>query len=110
MARGTTDHPEGDRSERLPLAVVRGIAERTGADPTDLDRPLADVVDPEALGRLFAPQEGSADPAGYVVFRYEGFEVMVDADGGVEVFESSEWDPAVPEVPDGPELTGPVDD
>lgn len=68
-----------DGHERPSMRVVRAVAAANDADPIAL-APLYDVIDPDALDRLFA-----ADAAGSVQFVYEGRDVVVDADGSVTV-------------------------
>jgi len=73
-----------DQSERMVSAIVSGVAACTGRGVTDLP-PLYDVVDPEALERVFASLSGSRRRSndGRIVFTYAGCEVMVD--GGDEL-------------------------
>lgn len=75
-----TQRPRAARttgSDQLATVVVTAIADQEGIDPTDLDPPLYEVVDPEALNRLFA------DTTGRVSFEYHGYLVTVDAEGSV---------------------------
>jgi hypothetical protein len=68
------------------MRVVEEVAAATGVDPVDLDEPLSDVVDPDALDALFSgrhPEDGTA--GGYTSFVYHGCRVTVDADGFVSV-------------------------
>jgi len=77
VSRTTQD----DRS--LSMTVVECLAEATGVSPVDIERPLYDVVDPDALDRLFtAETEGVG---GRVVFELDGHEVTVRDDGSVVV-------------------------
>lgn len=75
----------------LSTAVVKAIAEREGIDPLDMDPPLYDVIDPDALNALFAqPADvGDARLEG-VVFEYNGYEVEVTSDGDVHIEEYDE--------------------
>lgn len=66
-------------------AITEVVAASTGADPSEL-RPLYEVVDPDALDRVFAPTNSDGERTtrtGHVVFRYEGCRVRVTADGCV---------------------------
>lgn len=74
------------RSEDLVLKVVEAIAEHRGVDTDDLDRPVGEVVDPEALARLFSAPDGE----GYVAFRYGDCGVVVHANGEVDVYDAVE--------------------
>ncbi len=79
--RGT---PVADRS--TSQRVIEAVAETTDSDPTEVG-PLYHVVDPEALDNLFAPTPGSGRRGGQVEFTFAGCDVVVRADGSVEVSE-----------------------
>lgn len=86
-----------DRSfgnERTPCqAIVRAIADREGIDVTDLEPPAYDplyaVVDPEALDDLFRTRSDDGSVNASVQFEYAGYDVLVHADGRVEIAEGS---------------------
>jgi len=63
----------------LSTAVVQAVAEAKGVDQTEVETPLAEVIDPEALDSLFR------DGTGRVSFRYLGCSVSVEHNGTVEV-------------------------
>ncbi|WP_121822015.1 HalOD1 output domain-containing protein [Halostella salina] len=65
--------------------VVESVARTEGVDPVDLQPPLNDVVDLDALDALFAPVGGVPRTDGRVEFRYDDYLVAVDADGTVAV-------------------------
>ena len=65
----------------LGLRVVQRVAKRKGIEPADLDRPLHDAVDPDALNRLFR----LTGAPGSVTFQYCGHDVTVDSTGDVEL-------------------------
>jgi hypothetical protein len=58
-------------------AVVETVADAEGVDPVDLEPPLYEVIDAEALDRLFR------GGAGEVTFEYAGYEVTVDSEARV---------------------------
>lgn len=58
-------------TESLSLQVVEAVAESTGVEPTQLQPPLYDVINPEALDSLFRNGDGS------VTFDYCGRTVTV---------------------------------
>lgn len=62
-------------------AVAETIAEAEGTAPTELTPPLYEVIDPDALERLFA-KDGAL---GKVIFNYHSYEVRVFTDGYVSV-------------------------
>lgn len=65
----------GTVSEQLLAA----IAEREGVDLLDFDSRLYDVIDPDALDRLFR----SSGMNGQIKFTYLGYEVAVFSDGRI---------------------------
>ncbi|RBI59926.1 hypothetical protein DMJ13_19680 [halophilic archaeon] len=74
--------------QTLSTAVVKAIAEREGIDPLDMDPPLYDVIDLDALNTLFArPADVRDARPEEVVFEYNGYEVEVTSDGDVHVEE-----------------------
>lgn len=80
---------ERERCEQVSLAVVDAVAERLDVPPGDVEPPLNDVVDPDALDALFAPTS-NGDPRtarGAVKFTYANQRVEVRADGTVYVGE-----------------------
>lgn len=67
--------------ESLSQAVVQAIARVSGDDPVSID-PLYDVIDPDSLNALFDGKRGFGGGAsGRVTFDYNGYEVVVQADG-----------------------------
>ena len=69
-----------DRSEPLSQVVVEAVASAEGVDPLDLEVPLYDAVDPDALDALFE-SGGAVD--GRVEFEYYGYDVTATGDGRV---------------------------
>lgn len=77
---------ESDAVESPIVEIVEQIAAREAVDPTELTPPLASVIDPDALDRLF--HSSSADTAsnvGRVTFEYYGYEVTVHSDESVAI-------------------------
>lgn len=66
-------------------AVIELVAEAEDVDPVDLDVPLYDAVDPEALDALFESTAGSSRLNGQTTFEYLGHTVVVASDGTVEL-------------------------
>lgn len=67
--------------------VVRAVAAYTDTEPLEM-QPLQEVIDAEALDKLFAPTDRRRPSAsGRVQFVYEGHEVTVFGDGTVDVSE-----------------------
>lgn len=74
----------------LLYEIIREIADREGVDPVDLETPLYEVVDPDALETLTVDveyrQEGSFPP---IEFAYCGYTVTIDRTGTMNVHEQT---------------------
>lgn len=84
---GTVEHTISP-SEPDPVctAIVAAVADAKGVDPLDLDQRLNDVVDPDALERLFRDAHpGEGRTSGHVAFTLADCEVTVSAVGTVTV-------------------------
>lgn len=69
---------EVGKSEAVSTAVVRVVSAANGRDPCSLP-PLTDVLDPDALDRIFSSQQnGEPRTGGHVSFVYEHYRVTVD--------------------------------
>lgn len=66
-------------SQSLSAAVATAVADREGVDPTELEPPLFDVVDVDALDSVFHADTGT------VSFEYAGYQVTVDNEATVEL-------------------------
>lgn len=80
----TPERFEWDRAEEPSTAIVEAVAATTGRDSSALS-PLHEHIDTEALDALLT---FGADPDAQrlsLSFVYEGVEVTVDADGGIDV-------------------------
>ena len=101
MSSSNVQGPSWAESESLVQTVLTAVAEQEDTTPTALD-PLYDVIDPDALNRLFAPTNaGQARARGRVVFSYCGYEVTVFSDGSVCVQDH----PTASAVPESPATT-----
>ena len=70
--------------EELSVTVVHAVLEATGEDPTDVN--LNDVIQPDALNRIFAPKhDGTPRRGGTLEFEFAGCLVTVSGDGEVVV-------------------------
>lgn len=79
-------------SETPPsTAIIESIAEHEGLDPLDLDQPLAEVIDTDALDSIIGDGvAGHASSEVAIQFSYNGCRVHVSGDGSVEVKSHSE--------------------
>lgn len=68
----------------VTIAVIEAVAAEAECDPDELT-PLYDVIDPDALERFFEIGTDGERPDRRVVFEYDGHEVAVSGDGGIEV-------------------------
>ena len=66
-------------------SIVTQIATIEGVEPTDLEPPLHDVVDPEALDRVVESGRAGLE----VAFTYRDHRVRVSGDGSVDVTASN---------------------
>ena len=66
--------------------VVTALADAKGVAVRDIDTPLYDVVDTDALERIFEPSErGRMRVGGRVIFSVDGYEIVVHGTGRVAV-------------------------
>ncbi|QCS41689.1 HalOD1 output domain-containing protein [Natrinema versiforme] len=68
------------------LRVVEGVAAHEGVDPVELEPPLHEVIDTDALDALF---QSTGDSSATIEFTYRGKRVCVDDSGQVQVTEAS---------------------
>lgn len=68
--------------DTLTPRIVDAVAEADGVETRLLDPPLAEVVDPDALGALVKESTGSTLE---IRFTYRGHEIVVDEDGRVQI-------------------------
>lgn len=77
---------EDGRLNETVVTVVRAVADAKGIDERELTTGLYDVINPEALERLFEDKgNGMPRRGGRVVFMMEGCEVTVHSYGKVVV-------------------------
>jgi hypothetical protein len=79
-----TTQDDGEQ-QSLSLAVVEALSEAQDVSPVEMEQPLYDVIDPDALDSLFTAD----DADGRLVFAISGYEVTVSASGDVFVREYS---------------------
>ncbi|WP_276255094.1 HalOD1 output domain-containing protein [Halomontanus rarus] len=76
VRRRFTDNPA--------VTVVEAVAEANDVDPLESDVRLYDVIDPDALNRLFGPRRTTVgSPSVDVTFSMAGCDVSVSSDGMV---------------------------
>lgn len=67
-------------TETITVRVAVALASAIGTDPFDMEPPLYETIDPEALNQLFRPGAGCR-----VTFEHDGHSVEVRDDGIVAV-------------------------
>jgi hypothetical protein len=82
MGPSVSPHDDGSVSEK----VIRAVAEAEGINPRVVTPPLYEVVDPEALDRIFQPSTGSGPTNGNLTFSYSGHQITVGENGEVMVY------------------------
>ncbi|WP_266081945.1 HalOD1 output domain-containing protein [Haladaptatus caseinilyticus] len=84
-----TDTGNGSLRDSAPRSLANQILNAiTEVDDRSVDdfEPLYEVIDPDALDALFAPQvDGSSRAVGNISFQYAGYWVTVSSDGAVEI-------------------------
>lgn len=69
------------RDGRICQAVVESIAKAEGTEPTELNPPLEEVIDPATLESFIANNQ----TLGKIMFNYDRHEVSIFTDGYVSV-------------------------
>lgn len=72
----------GEVDERVSMRVIEAVAAADHVDPTEIESPLYQIVDPEALDRLYT-HNPVADV--HVTFDYAGYTVDVTPEGEVSI-------------------------
>ena len=81
----TNDGPPAASPQPPSTRVLIAVADAKECTPDDLE-PLYNVINPEALDELFAPQaDGTTRSQGSVSFQYAGYQVTVSSEGDVSL-------------------------
>ncbi|WP_227378585.1 HalOD1 output domain-containing protein [Haladaptatus halobius] len=84
-SQDSSDHPLTYPSTPLTERIVAAVADAAECSRYEL-APLYEVVDPDAVDRLFAPTyEGNIRSDGQIQFVYAGYEVVAYSTGDVTV-------------------------
>lgn len=73
-------------ANEISQQVIEAVATKEGEHPVELEQPLYDAVDPDALDVLFS---GPKQPE-TVRFTYLGYEVLIRGDGTIDVTDLDE--------------------
>lgn len=74
--------------ETIVFSVLEAVANVAGGSPADLDEPLYESVDPEALEKLVQSFSESANNS--VSFDFCGFRIIIYGDGTIDVYGENE--------------------
>lgn len=85
--RSPTEKPQS--AETITETIVSEVAAREGIQPENLARTLYEVVDPDALERLFEPTVRGRR-GGRLVFPFNGYTVTVTSDTHVRITTDAE--------------------
>ena len=87
-----TVHHEWDSSEQVSTTIIEAVAAVTDTPPTEIDPRLYDILDPDALDRLFQPTKNRSRRrrSGQVTIPIDDCTVTVHADGNIEISQSEE--------------------
>lgn len=78
-------------AESVSGKVLGTVAARKNTEPTELQPPLYEVIDPDALDALFSPKgDGGVRTGGEVQFTYCGYEIRVTSNGDVRAIPNEE--------------------
>lgn len=72
------------QKEAISTTVATALSEATRREPLTL-RPLDQVINAEALDRLFSPAGDSLRLHGHVTFEFEGHDVTVHGNGKIVI-------------------------
>jgi len=76
-------------NDQTPVeAIVVALAEIEGSDATALP-PLYNVIDTDALNRLFAREDDEGDTAAILSFQYDTWNIFVRSDGRIRICDAT---------------------
>ncbi|WP_165874959.1 HalOD1 output domain-containing protein [Natrarchaeobius oligotrophus] len=71
--------------ESVSITVVQKIAALDGTQPAELDPPLYEAIDTDALDALFRPADAEGGSSVRIEFTYNGYSVLVCGPDDVRV-------------------------
>lgn len=78
---GVPTQYEVTSSRQVSTQIIEAVADCEGVDPLDLQPPLYEVVDPEALEALFGSTVAGTERRGRIEFTYAGYRITVAVAG-----------------------------
>lgn len=79
------NNPAVVQAESPSRAVIEEVAASEGVEPADLETPLYEAIDPDALNALLGGPSRYTEAPLYVEFTYAGYDVRVSSEGAVSV-------------------------
>lgn len=74
------------RNRSASTAVIETVAAREGVDPTELNVPLYETINPDALDQFVRhASEAGGETAVQLELTYYGYELVITADGSVRI-------------------------
>lgn len=73
----------GSSDRTACAAVIEAVAAHEGIEPTDLDDPLVEAIDPEGLNTI------CQDSSVCVSFEYHGYLVTIDSENHVDLTDAT---------------------
>lgn len=94
MSQALMTQPRSDSAPAdLDCRIVQAVADANGVDPLELNEQLYEVVDPDAVARLFTASTRSDKPVeGCISFTLDRCKVTVYADLTVEAYSLTDVD------------------
>lgn len=77
--------PDQRDADSVVTWLVRAVAEVEGCSPKEVDFTISDVVDPDALDRLF---DSAGNMHAQLMFHINGHEIRLGSDGSLLVVEA----------------------
>ncbi|MFC6765911.1 HalOD1 output domain-containing protein [Natrinema soli] len=71
-------------TQSLSLKIVDKVAEREGVQPEELNPPIHDAINTDALDSLYDARDSEKNPS-IIEFAYNGYTVTVDSRGDVDL-------------------------
>lgn len=78
-------------TEPLSTKIVKTVAELKDTEPTELEQPLYEAINPDALDQLFTVRPGrNVRGSGEIQFMYCGCSIIITPDGDVNAIPKEE--------------------
>lgn len=78
-------HYDPDSSAGIEVTLVHALADVMNVDVTEVEFTLSDVIDPDALDRIFDPISDTDAPPAHLAFDANGYRVTVYSTGEIVI-------------------------